>query len=182
MVELERTHGADCTCTRCVGLQPGNEWRVGAGNDLAVKHGAYATLKLGPRTTEIADELRPLVPRYRPADEPVLQLYALTLARVEAATRVLNYVDDHDADEVPGRLVGAFVPRPDADSSASDFQRLRDDLKGWVRLARQLAADLGMTTTSRARMGLDVAQTARALNVQDLVAAAVLLDAEEPAS
>jgi hypothetical protein len=43
----------------------------------------------------------------------------------------------------------------------------------WARVARQLLTDLVMSPTARARMGLDVAQTVRALNITDLAAAAI---------
>ena len=47
------------------------------------------------------------------------------------------------------------------------LQRLREDLRRWINTARGLAADLGLTPTSRARLGLDIAATARTLSVID---------------
>jgi len=57
-------------------FRPGNELRFEPGNDLAVRHGAFATLKLGPRVDELAAEVRELVPAYRPNDEVSVHLLA----------------------------------------------------------------------------------------------------------
>jgi hypothetical protein len=66
-------------------------------------------------------------------------------------------------------LANAAVERADGNgSSAPAAKALRDDLRGWIRLARSLAGDLGLTPAARARMGLDVALTRRALSVFDL--------------
>lgn len=144
-------HGSDCRCTRCAGFEPGHE--------LSLSHGAYSKLKLTKRAGELVDELRDLVTRYRPSDEPLVRLLAMTWARLEAAMDALEGADD------PGKL-----------------QRLEHDLRLWVNTARRLLADLGMSPTARARMGLDVAQTARALNITDLAAAALELDERDEAS
>jgi hypothetical protein len=54
-------------CERCGERHP--DWQRCAfqpGNDLAVKHGAYAKVALGPRVEELTEEIRPLVPAYSP--------------------------------------------------------------------------------------------------------------------
>ena len=68
-------------------LQP-----VGPGNDLAVKHGAYAKLKLAPRAAELADELREVVPVYSPAVEPAIAALSMVLAQLVFASLVLSSV------------------------------------------------------------------------------------------
>jgi hypothetical protein len=118
------SHGADCSCTRCVGFQRGHEITLG--------HGAYAVVKLGPRVDELAGELRELVPTYAASDEPAVRLLALTLARLERAEEALEQAEP------------------------ADLGRLRQDALGWANAARRLLNDLGMTPTSRARLGLDL--------------------------
>lgn len=103
------------------------------GNEVGLRHGSYSVLKLAPRAAEIADGVRALLPVYSPADEPAVQTLAVVLARLERATEALD---------------GAGDP--------ADLQRLRDDLRGWANTARRYFNDLGMTPTSRAKLGLDL--------------------------
>jgi hypothetical protein len=73
-------------CERCGERHP--EWQrcpFLPGNDLAVKHGAYATVALGPRVDELAEDIRDLVPGYTPCDEVAVRLLCLALARQERA-------------------------------------------------------------------------------------------------
>lgn len=134
------------------------------GHDLSVRHGAYSTLKLAPRADELATELRQVMPWYGPADEVAVRLLALTLARIEAATAALDVVDDRldgirTADETKrAQRLRAYVTDGEPENLAGSLQRLRDDLKGWIRLSRSLANDLGMTPTARAKLGLDLVQ------------------------
>jgi hypothetical protein len=79
---------------------------------------------------ELADALRDVVPAYWPSDEVAVRLLALALARLERAEAV-------------------------ADPSS----KLRTDTLGWANSARRLLGDLGLTPTSRAALGLDVART-----------------------
>jgi hypothetical protein len=113
-----------------------------SGNQLARKHGGYSLLGIGDRATRIADEIRETMPARADADEPVLLLLATTLARIERANAALIATDD-----------------------TSSRQRLSDDLRSWINTARRLANDLGLTPTSRARLGLDIAATQRSLSV-----------------
>jgi hypothetical protein len=122
------------------------------GHELSVKHGAYANVKLGNRVDELAAELQPLVPGYRPPDQIMVRLLALTLARIEAAVAALERVDEATA----GKELVAYTS-----SSAAQLHRLREDLRGWINTARRLANDLGMGTVVRIRLGLDVAQVRR---------------------
>ena len=52
--------------------------------------GASATVALGPRVDELADDLRPLVPGYSPSDEPAVRLLSLAFARLERAEVALD--------------------------------------------------------------------------------------------
>jgi hypothetical protein len=131
------------------------------GNQVARKHGGYGLLGIGDRATEIADEVRPTMPAYAPADEPVLLLLATTLARIERANQAIEVVDANATSALSEYLAG------DEPTIAPDLSRLRQDLRGWIGLARRLANDLGLTPTSRAKLGLDIAATRRELSVID---------------
>lgn len=114
------------------------------GNDVAVRHGAYATVKLGARVDELAAELRELVPGYRAADEPMLRIACVALARLEASMVALE-------DAKPGEL-----------------ERLQADARGWLNSLRRILNDLGMSPSARARLGVDVAVAQRAMALTEL--------------
>lgn len=135
---------------RWVPAFPGQRPPFAEGNELAVQHGAYSTLHLAPRAAELAAELRAVVPAYSPADEPMVRMLAIVLARVERATAALEKVDD----AAEGNEVGVYLG-----DGAESMRRLREDSRGWINTARRLANDLGLTPTSRARLGLDIART-----------------------
>jgi hypothetical protein len=105
------------------------------GHTLSLKHGARSVVALGPRVDELAGDLCPLVPAYTASDEPAVRLLAMTLARLERAEAALEQ------------------------AAPDELGRLRQDALGWANAARRLLNDLGMTPTSRARLGLDVART-----------------------
>jgi hypothetical protein len=146
-------HTAACDCKKCRGLRGASDGvPFEFGHELSTTHGAYSAssrLANDPRTREIADEIAAVAPVYEPADTVTFDLLAITLRRIQ--------------------LANAAVERADANGSAAPVAKaLRDDLRGWIRLARSLAGDLGLTPAARARMGLDVALTRRALSVFDL--------------
>jgi hypothetical protein len=143
---VELRHGDECDCVRCRGFDQANT--------LSVRHAAYAVVHLGPRAAEIADELRELVPGYSVIDEPALRTTALVLARLEVATAALDAVDASSED----RPLAQYTVE-----EAAKLQRLREDTRGWVNTARRLFNDLGLTTTSRAKLGLDIVQTEHTL-------------------
>jgi hypothetical protein len=146
-------HGDGCPCTGCTGFLPGHSH--------STKHGAYSSsLRLSPRTNELAAELREVVPLYSPADEVVIRLLALVLTRIELAAVALDRVDEASA----GRELGAYA----GTDAAQGLQRLREDLRRWVDTAARYATTLGLTPLSRARLGLDVALAKRTLGA-DLV-------------
>lgn len=111
------------------------------GNSAAVRHGAQvASWRLAPRTLEIADSLRPLVPGYTDGDEVTLRLLALVLARLERA-------EEWVASE------GMF--RPGKKGEPFSVVRL---MGSWESQALKLASALGLSPAARARIGSDAAQ------------------------
>ena len=145
------THSPDCDCLRCRGFQNGNA--------IAVKHGAYSTVYLGKRAAQLAAEIRDTAPVYEDADEPVVRLLALTLARVEAAAKAIDRIDEL-----------ALGGSPLAPYQSGMYDRLRQDLRGWVSTAVKLAAELGLTPLARGRLGVSVAQIRTEQTRQDLIA------------
>jgi hypothetical protein len=114
-----------------------------------LRHGAYALVHLSPRAAEIADALRPLVPAYSPSDEAALQNLAITTARVEAAERALAQVDAAAGDQPVTAFIG---------EAGEKLARLREDLRGWLGLARRLQHDLGLSPRARFELGLTAAK------------------------
>lgn len=106
------------------------------GNGAAVRHGAFAVLRLAPRAEEIADEIRGLVPAGSDADEPAVRLLALALAQVEAATL---YLAEHGIVDSRGKPQGILK-----------------HLGTMTNTAARLCDRLGLTPTSRAALGLDL--------------------------
>lgn len=127
------------------------------GNAAGLRHGAYAELRLSERVRDLAPVLEQLVPGFRPSDAPMVALLALAWARLEAASAAIDA------------------------AGPEELQRLRQDERGWANHAARVMDMLGMSPTARARLGLDVAMTARTLTLTDLHAQAAVDDAERPA-
>jgi len=123
------------------------------GNILARRHGSYSSVELRGRAIDLAGEIRDHLPLYSPADEPAVRLLSIVLARVERANDALDEVDEHFA----GAPLQAFLAK-----NGEGLDRLRKDLRQWINTAAKLASELGMTPSSRSRMGLDLALAARA--------------------
>jgi hypothetical protein len=136
-------HGPNCPCTRCRGFEPGNE--------VSTRHGAYATVNLGPRVDELADLIRPTVPTYRSGDEVMLRVLCLALTRLERSADAQGEMKD-----------------------ATELHRLRQDERGWANTVRRYLDDLGLSPMARARLKLDVAMTSRALTLTGLAEQAEL--------
>lgn len=116
------------------------------GHQLSRKHGAYAELTLGRRADELAESIRVAMEGdglYQPSFEFAIKGLALAKARLEAA---------------------ATAEQPSA--------RLESDMRGWANTLLKYADALGLTPTARARLGLDVAQTRRALGLVEMAEAA----------
>jgi hypothetical protein len=137
---MARVNGVRVTAKRPEWSRPPFE----SGNQIARTHGAYATVALGPRVAELADEIRPHIPAYQEGDEIALRILCLALARLEASADALG------------------------EAEGSDLQRLRQDERGWSNTVRRYLADLGLTPTSRATLGLNVTRARGALAVEAL--------------
>jgi len=145
-------HATDCSCTRCAGFEKGN--------DLAVRHGAKAVVKLGPRASEIEEGLRAVVPVRSAADDATIAVLSMVLAQLERASAVLGA---RQAEELRAVQAGKRVDPAGRD----DLRRLAQDARGWSNSALRYFEALGLTPTARARLGLDLART-RTLTVADL--------------
>jgi hypothetical protein len=110
-----------------------------SGNEVAVKSGAQAQpWRLAPRTAEIADTLRHLIPGYSEGDEIVLKLLALALARIELAEK---WLAEQDSVVKPGKR--------------GDPWPILKLMGTWEAQAGRLASQLGLTPAARARIGAD---------------------------
>lgn len=130
----------DCDCVRCSGFA--------RGNGAAVRHGAYAVVRLTPRAEELAAELRRLVPLATPIDGPAIDALALVLAQLERAMLVLSTVQTREV----AALTSGGLDRDDRD----DLRRLAADARGWANTARRYFDMLGLSPASRLRLGLDL--------------------------
>lgn len=116
---------------------------------MARKSGAQAQpWRLAPRSLEIADTLRPLVPGYTESDEVQLRLLALVLCRLELAEQ---WLAERGSLFAPG-MKGDVFP----------VVRL---MSSWESQASKLCGSLGLTPAARARIDADDASatTSRAL-------------------
>jgi hypothetical protein len=119
-----------------------------------LKHGARARYRLAPRAAEIADDLRTRVPVANHCDEPSIRLLALLEAQIEAAR---DYLDEHGVIDEHGQA-----------------RSLNAQLSTWQNSALRLYNALGMTPTSREKLGLDIARR-QEITLRDL---SVLTDRE----
>lgn len=127
-----------------------------------MRHGGRPELlRLAPRADELAQLIREVVPIYAPADEAVIRLLAVTLARVERAVAALDKIDEAIADDPLRAYAGS-------EAAAKTLERLRADCRGWINTSKRLTSELGMTPASRAKLGLDTALARRALSLVEL--------------
>ena len=110
------------------------------GNGAAVKHGAYARLRLSPRADQLAEELAELVPSYAASDEPAIAVLSMALAQLEIANVVLS--------EATARRVKRLGEgKRETKGERDELRRLTADTRGWVNSCRRLLGDLGLTPT-----------------------------------
>lgn len=139
------------------GAARGYSWPPFAeGNEMAVTHGAYARLKLAPRAVKIADGLREVVPASSTADGVTIDALSLVLAQLERAHLVLATLQTREVERVQsgGRLESG---------ERDDLRRLAQDARAWANVALRYLETLGLSPTSRARLGVDVARIGDAL-------------------
>jgi len=105
------------------------------GNVRALKHGCRSDRLLAPRAGELAAELRAVVLGHQVADDTLIKLLALVLARVEAANK---WVDER----------GLFR------NDKGDPQPVLMPLTRWENTAIKLCDQLGLSPTARARIGV----------------------------
>lgn len=163
-------HADGCGCARCTGFIGGNEF--------ALKHGAYAVLRLQPRAKQLRDDLAALVPFGGESDAPILDLAGIVLAQVERAGIVLAVEQAEQATS------GA--------QQVDRLERLSKDCRAWIGTAGRLLDQLGLSPTSRARLAGDLATVSRTVTAQDLrqryggavpiVDAAALAESEDEAA
>ncbi len=145
MSAVERLHGDDCACTKCLGFQPKNV--------AALRHGSYSRTKLAPRAEQLCDEYMALIPFGSEADRPIVSLLAMAMAQAERAGLVLTI------EQAESSRTGVPSDRLD---------RLSADMRGWINTAARLLDQIGMSPTSRARLAGDLAGVERALTAQSL--------------
>jgi hypothetical protein len=126
------------------------------GNDLAVKHGCYALLRLRGRAEEIRQALEEIVPMPSPADGPMLDTLAVLLSQLERAQIVLSAIQLEETEAIHD---GRRVPK----ELRSDLARLSQDARGWANSAARLADRMGLTAAGRAQLGWDVVRAESAL-------------------
>lgn len=97
---------------------------------MAVVHGAYSVLALRDRAAEIAADVQERTAAGE-VDRAAVDLLAVTLARIEAASAALDAA-------------------PDERKPA-----LQSDLRAWVRLAGEQLDSLGLSPSGRARIQRD---------------------------
>lgn len=127
-------------------LRPVQEGQTGSAHP-ATRHGCYA-VDIPARARALADELRALLPASSPSDDPTVALVAMVLARIETANA---WLDEN------GLMDARGAPRP-----------ILRVLSTWENTAARLLDRLGLTPTSRAALGLNIARAHEA-GIADLI-------------
>lgn len=108
------------------------------GNFRGLQHGTKSERLMAPRTVEIAEELSKLIPAGTAVDEPAALLLAGMLARIEAAN--------------------AFIERVGVVDTRHRVRPILKIVAGWEANAARLMDQLGLTPTSRAKLGTELAK------------------------
>ena len=120
----------------------------GVGNEARLTHGSYQPpSRMGQRPFEIAAAVRPHLPAYSPAFEPLVIGYAVALTRAERAAIALAAVDE----------------RLDRGEAVDTHERLQKDLRQWLTTVLRFASELGLSPSSAARIARDVGIGAQAM-------------------
>lgn len=130
------------------------------GNGYAIKHGAYAVLRLRGRAEQIRAEIEPLLPLRSTAYGPMLDLLSMSLAQAERASMILGAAQLEEGQAVAD---GRPVPK----ELRADLARLAQDLRGWISRAERLLGELGLSPRAAVGLGFQVAQTENALQALD---------------
>jgi hypothetical protein len=102
-----------------------------------------ARLATDPDTREIADAIQASLPFATPGSEATVELLAITLHRIRRAVAAIDRADTEGEVRTPAE-------------HGLPYARLRDELRGWIRLAAKLAGDLALTPASFARLQRDL--------------------------
>lgn len=128
-------------------------------NRLALRHGAYAAVRIPARAEEIAEGLREIVPASSPSDDPTIRLAAIALAQVETVSAYLAERGIVDAEGNPAPVLRHFGTM--------------------MNTAARLLDRLGCTPTSRASLGLDLVRAEGALESMIADGARIVSNAEK---
>ncbi len=117
-------------------------------NRASITHGSYAVRDISndPATQELADEIFASLPLRSAADRVMVGLLAIVLVRIQRATAAIEEVESWHPDE----------PLKSYFARADEIDALRRDLRGWIREARQLANDLGLSPAARTSIGVAI--------------------------
>ena len=108
-----------------------------AGNQVALKHGAWSPRRVDPRASELVELVSPTVSWWTPADRPAVWAWARCEARIELLVEYLAELGDLD--------------------DAGDVRPASDLLTRLESQAMGHRARLGLDPLSRARLGRDTA-------------------------
>lgn len=165
---LSRHVPGECECVRCRGFEPGNQVSVGHGRPPV--HGGQSrahVIARSARAAEIIEEIESVLPVLDEADRFAVLDLAIARVRAERYRDAIIEAEEDAASPLAGFTgsIGELIERLDAAH------------KRWMSVVERYESNLGLTTASRARLGLDLAR-ARRLSVVDLHAQAAI-EAEE---
>lgn len=133
-------------------FRPGDDPRrvphLRPGHELSMRHGAYSERRVGEVKATILEQLNASAPVYDPADDHARDLLAGNLARIRL---VELYVEEHGLLDENGEL------RP-----------VLRDLPRWQESATRQLRELGLTTLSRAELGLDIARARHLVSADEV--------------
>lgn len=111
------------------------------GNGVALKHGAYATLRIVEESGPLVEILREQVPAGIEGDEACIEVCAYIFRQLQLSAAEFERV--------------AIDPK----RSRVEMLRLSEDSRGWTRQALEALDRLGLTPAGRVKLDLAVART-----------------------